>query len=37
MSAPLTWGSVGVWLSRLGLVSAAEARGAVRRIEDLGN
>jgi probable F420-dependent oxidoreductase len=36
MSAPDTWGLVGVWLSRLARVPAAEARAAVRRIEDLG-
>jgi probable F420-dependent oxidoreductase len=36
VSVPLGWGSVGVWLSRLGLVRAAEARAAVRRIEELG-
>ena len=36
MSAPRPWGAVGVWLSRLGLVGAAEARNAVLRIEDLG-
>jgi probable F420-dependent oxidoreductase len=36
VSAPGTWGAVGVWLSRLGRVGAGEARDAVRRIEDLG-